>query len=46
MGVVGSLHSAVDEAAGDLHGDDRAVPDVSLDELAVLRPGLDAFLAQ
>lgn len=46
MRVLGGLHGAVDEAAGDLHGDDRAVPDVRLDQLAVLRAGLDAFLAQ
>lgn len=46
VGVLGSLHGAVDEAAGDLHGDDRAVFDVRLDEFAVLRTGLGAFLAQ
>lgn len=46
MGTLGDSHGAVDEAAGDLDGDDGAVPDVSLDELAVLRIWFDAFLAQ
>lgn len=46
VGIPGSLHCAVDEAAGDFHGDDRAILDMCLDKLAVLRPGLDAFLPQ
>jgi len=46
MGVLGSLHGAIDEAAGDLHGDDRTVPDMRLDEFAILRAGFGALLAQ
>lgn len=46
VGILGGLHGAVDEAAGDLHGDDAAVLDMRLDELAVLRARLGAFLAQ
>lgn len=44
--VLGGLHGTVDEAAGDLHGDDGAVLDMRLDQLAILRAGLGAFLAQ
>lgn len=46
VGVLGSLHGAADEATGNLHGNDRAVSDMRLDEFAVLRAGLGAFLAQ
>lgn len=44
--ILGGLHGTVEQAASDLHGYDRAVPDVSLDELAVHRSGFGALLAQ
>lgn len=44
--IPGCPHRTVDEAAGDLHRDDRAVLDVRLDELAELRAGFGALLAQ
>lgn len=46
MGTVGGVHSAIEEAARDLDRHDRAVLDVKLDQLAVLRAGLGALLAQ
>lgn len=44
--IRGCLHRTIEEAAGDFYGDDRAIFDMRLDELAELRAGLSAFLTQ